>query len=742
MEIINNINFSSLNRKYNTIYTNTTREISNDTISEILDYNNLDSFNTYYNDFFNNYLLDKIDQNMFVFEIQRNIDIIFDMNSTIIQQINKLNTLINKIEIYMSFFDNKKYILNNKKVSQIIYCYICNKLNNKIKNNFLDDFYNIIFYKSEKHKEFFNVLGSIFKNRSDTFDYKNSDMTILLINFYDIISSIINMKLYQHFTNSNDIEYVFMKINDIDNYLKNNFIDDIDNNILKSCYPIWGNKLIDSITFTNAPIVLGYLQNIEPYIGNNEIADKIANNMISILNLEVKKYQPWEDHFNNIELYNNLVDLSLMCEISLIGWKKYECLHKKVVEFIDNTFDSDVIAYYHIGLKKFIEEYCLNKNFDLDETIDKFPKKNLMSLTSTLRSKNIDKSLNFYLSALQSRHINILNDGKINESRQMIIMDKILFEYITKFIDEDKTLKTFVQPTINKIKSIINDLDVTVKANIEINNTKINFVDSNNSSIEYPSYYKTKDKIHYLLTSNNGWIDWSKNISNNFDIKFTGELRHVVGTFNEFYKQKCPHRNLIIFNDLSTLIINYKLNDNNYKLKVTLFQANILMLFVNGISKLLLNEIEDKLMDNNLITELKKFHIKQVCDSLVNSKLLFNDNNTYMINYDLKLPKKYCIEPANVAKHFTKNMEPEQSVKTKLTKVVEHDRANTLKCHTFKCFKLNKTTYYSVDEVFNSVLKSLKLFNFTKEDIISVLNVLEKTYYIEKKNDKYCFSDE
>jgi hypothetical protein len=743
MNIINNVNFSSLNSKYNTIFTNCVIKKSDYMVSVICDDNNSNSVNTNYNNLFNQYLLDKIDLNSFFLETKRNIDNILSINGTIVQQINKLNTLIKKIEMYMSFFDNKKYNLDGIMISQTIYHYICKKLNDKIKNEYSNALCNIIFYNLEKHLEFFNVLGSFFKNRSVTFNYENTNMNNLLISFYDNLSNIINTKLQQQFELSNDIEYVFSKINDIDNYFKLNFIDDRENNILKFCYPIWGNKLIESINFINAPIIIGHLQNIEPYIGTDVIADKIATNLISVLNSTVKKYQPFENHFNNIELYNILVDVTLMCEIILTGWKKYDCLHKKIIEFIDNLFESDIIAYYHIGFKKFIEEYCLNKMFEMGEATDKFPKKNIMSLISTFRSKNIDKSLNYYLSSLQSRHLNVLNDGKINEFKQMIILDKILFDYITNFIDADKLLKTFVQPTINKINSIISDLETTIKANIELNNVKINFVDSNNNSVEKPSYYNNKDKIHYLLTSNNGWTDWSKNISNNFDIKFTGELKHIVGTFSEFYKQKCPHRNLTIFNDLSTLIINYKLNENNYKLKVTLFQANVLMLFVNGTYKLSLEDIKSKIMENITVTELKNFHIKQVCDSLVNSKLLVNgDDKTYMVNYDLKLPSKYCVEPANVAKYFTKIVEPEQSTKTKVTETIEYDRINTLKCYTLKCFKSNKSNYYSVDEVFNMVLNTLKLFKISKEDVINTLNILEKTYYIDKKNDKYCFSDE
>ena len=117
---------------------------------------------------------------------------------------------------------------------------------------------------------------------------------------------------------------------------------------------------------------------------------------------------------------------------------------------------------------------------------------------------------------------------------------------------------------------------------------------------------------------------------------------------------------------------------------------------------------------------------------------MINTGNNYEIDLNLKIPKKYIDEPINIVKYFYKAKVDNQLIATEIM----YDRINTIKCYIIKLFKKMRKESLSKETVFCMLNDTLNLFNYTQEDINNVLEQLVKSYYLDKVDTLYKYSDE
>ena len=750
MEVLSYNNIAELNRRYNTIKTIDITSNYNECVVELFDTEVTDNIiNTMYNKLYNSYMIKNIDAELFLTEFKNIIEVKFsDVNTNTLNLIYSVNEFVQKLNPFVSLFSFKKILYNEKPISYYVYNICAIKIYDCIIVKYIDTYVNQLINSSHKIIDISKIFGKYFTNGLGykkeydqyTSDISKYDMSIL-DKFYTLLSLKINEYIKKNKSNQ-DIQYIFDKIDEIGMFLNIYFIKDDSNTFYKYCYPEWSEHLLNSLSLEDcyAPVIIGYLQNIEPYIGTIEFADDIGIKIRHLIDTELIQFKPFDKYLLKIvqtnndsyELYNRLLEITVLCEMIFIGWQKYKSLYDKMIDFCNEIFSGELIDYFYLCIKKNIEQQSTNNNYNIV-----LQKKILSGINLTIRTKEIDRCIVNYISHLQKRYINTNNETIYNLDI-MYEIDNSVYERLLEFIKLNPQLKNHTSHTIEKFKNIINDIKASNKANQELKTIKIKYIDDEGNQKQDPTY--NQNNIKYLMTSNsNSWADVSKFISNTFEINYNDELKYIVCTFNDYYKGKNPERNNKILNDCSTLIINYKLNNNTYKINGTLLQINILMLFQN--EKILdLKLINQKIAKNP--TELTEQHLKCVCDSLVVAKLLLVSDNIYNLNVDMKMPKKYISEPANIAKFYFKCIEPIKSITHQINETIEYDRANTIKCFVIKCVKSNTNELLSESDIFNYVTDNLKLFTVTLDDIQKSIKILIKTYYIDEINGMYKYADE
>jgi hypothetical protein len=744
MDVLNYSNFTSLNKKYCTIDTiSVSRRGYNEYVIKLLNVDeNNDSINEMYSELYDNFMNNTIKINVFLDEFKIYIKNRFENKNNVVNLIFSVSELINKLTPFMSFYDFKKITFQNKSIFYHIYNICANEVFDTIQNKYIDTYvYNLI---NNQHKivEITKIFGKFFTNGlgyikeyiDDTPDSSKYDFSVIN-SFYATIASKINIILDNGFQSKNNISDILDKINEIGLFLNTYLTNDESHIFYKLCYSCWCDKLLQQLTFDHQmiPVIIGHLQLIEPYIGSDMLANDIGLKIKNLIQYKLKSFEPYNNHFANIDFYNKLIDVSILCEMVLNGWHKYKSLYDQLTEICDNIFKSDVIDYFYLCIKKSIEDYCTTT----EDITDKIQKNIFTGISLTIRTKEIDRCITNYITYLQKRYINMNYDSSY-DFKKMFQLDKMIFQHICDFTNNDIQLKNHTSNVMNKFKNIINDIQVSVKINDELNLIKITYVDTEGNEVSGPTY--NSNNIKYLMTTSiNSWSDLSNHVSNTYDVNYSNELKHIVCTFNDYYKEKCPQRITKILNDCSTVILNYKLNDVTYKINVTLMQANILMLFQNS-NELELQSINEKLVKNQ--TELTNNNIKHVCNSLVSAKLLNVIDEIYSLNVNMKMPRKYISEPANIAKFYLKHNEPVKTVKQQNKEIIEYDRSNTLKCFVMKCVKSDKDKVFLEKEITDYVCDNLKLFDVTTEDIQKTIKVLLKTYYIDEVSNGYKYADE
>ena len=240
-----------------------------------------------------------------------------------------------------------------------------------------------------------------------------------------------------------------------------------------------------------------------------------------------------------------------------------------------------------------------------------------------------------------------------------------------------------------------------------------------------------------MISGSHNWSEMSKQIGEHFDIKHNPEIKKILDKTEESEKKKNPVNILRWLGNTSTVILNYinnKTENTSCKLKLTLLQASIILLF-NNVDTLTLDEIYKSLL--NTSNEQLNEYIKKACESLANVSLLNKQNDSYKINKEFES----TTNTLDVTKYMF-NKEIKKIEKKVITSEIEYDRVNTINCYIMKCVKQLQKMYFQFDEIKRYIKQELKIFNFTDDDIHSSLKKLVKNYYLDEKNGTYRYEQE
>jgi len=614
----------------------------------------------------------------------------------------ELNDILNKLFIYTSCLSNNVIEINDELYQEVI-----NKL---LKNNINDIAFKNLLENRDKNKSFFTILGNIL-----TFG-KTKKYSLYYLNCIDNIINNLNDHL-----NNVDIIDVFKIIENIGNYLDIYFFEDSSNYIYKECYSKWINNLIDQLSEENINEYIKLLKNIEKYIGNDKLSINIGNKLLSTFN----NFNEYLDIVNNTSILFNILEAW--------SFNKYPELYKLIIDKMDNILTKDVINNYNISFKNLLLEMCNRKDYQYGQLVKELcNKKYINSFLFFFNLGQYDIHLLKYIEQLENRYINLISEN-INNAKEMYLIDLMILENINNYCKQFDKFK-HIQNNINKLRSILSDVDTTFKTNNEIKNVNVIF-DSNS-----PTKYFNDTNVKYILTSGStNWLNLTDHIINHYDIKYNKELDKMVKSYNEFYKQKCSHRTLKWLNNLSTVIMDYNINNTIYKLKLSVSQANILLMF-NDKDRINYDVIYDNIAITK--TDLINKSINNIVDSLVNAKILIKENDDYLINNSLKLPKQYTTTPANIKKYTNIDSIISKKVNKKVNQDISYDRINTMKCYLVKIGKNNKNKIFTKDQLFDLLQNNIKIFKFDLIEFNKVLETIVKSYYFEIINDGYKFINE
>ena len=296
----------------------------------------------------------------------------------------KKNIIIDKNSISLNYIIDSKFIKNNKNKS--LFSYIIPSNTNFLVRGLFDNnkLYNIIPYKYNPYKYYFNNKFKIYDQKvSNIFNYKinYTDKAIFDLNNISIddLKYLLNYLLSRFNIYLNNYEIEFLKQNNIIDYKISENIQNYNNNTKKYIDSTFNKNYITKFNdFLNYKISDYYNNNIYFAFYNNDLLDLYENILIySIDNKFVKtKIDSILEEKKQNEQYNlnqKILTKNLLVNYNLenICRKKFPNLfnpHSKEYIFINNKFDinnlpkkyKDIILIEHNKTNKYIENY--NKN--------------------------------------------------------------------------------------------------------------------------------------------------------------------------------------------------------------------------------------------------------------------------------------------------------------------------------------------------------------------------------------------
>jgi len=727
---------NKFNNKYTTIYKDNKpldwNVLFNKIIKEMYDKN---QNNVLYSDLYRYYLENNIDIQSFISEIRKNLlenySVLFNTknkeinNSDILRTLRNYSIISNNLDYYTSVLKNK---------------YITKSINNMISNILLDDeisadsgilnkmidrIIEIIITMPDEIMEPLMFIGKIF-------DEINMDkfINILSLNVCKLLSS-------NHDKKKADIIQIISIIKKIGEYIFNTLNHSkIHNGIktvfYKNCYQIWADKLIDVLPQTNIKTVyttVNIVKEIEPYV---DISKKIKINFCNMIDNKIKTFKndnimlfESNEDIDKSNYFNTLITILDLSHILISGWdtsplkEKHEDMINGIIDKLNSIFDRNLIKQFNITLRQHLETTYI-KNINI-------PLKYYNSIAMILRLKEFDYFLSNFYKILQNKYINCVSDN-YHRCNKIINMDYKIYNNINKYIVSDET-KEHLAATIKKYKVILDDVKKSLNYNEEL-------------------FKKSLIGETLLITSGtNNWTETIEDLKNNFDINHNSFIMKTLSSIEKYHSENDSIYKLKWLLDKSVVNMTYGLNNKIYNLKTTLLQSNILLLFGN-VNTLSLNEIHNSLInDKNDISKMA--YIKKVCQSLVRAKLLNVENDIkYTLNEKLELPDKYELNnnsnsqdvAADIVQFFF--VDEKEIIEQKIVKEIEYDRVNTLKCYIIKFVKKMPNLHHNVDTIYQNVNSKLNIFKFTKEDVISSIKGLVKSYYLDEKENKYRYEKE
>lgn len=587
-----------------------------------------------------------------------------NFNSIYIEKIyNIINHDNNNIKKIYNFI--KKYVITNRK--KIITCI-------KKKRFSIDELQNFI----NNIKTKFIFIKNIDKNFND-------DINKIIFNQF-IINPNICMLIYKNIINNNTkFIYYLQKILKSNNYQEsitkilfftNGFaryiIEDIIVKINKSNSLLNDYKLVYYYIENNF-----YNFNLYSKIFNtNNFKNSVYNELLLKINSELDKSN-YMFIVNNMLLFNNIIK-----QFKGYNIKEIIIFKKKVLEY---TFNNN--NFYKIPIEMFfkffveVSHYIIanDKNFKLniisiflkdDKLLEKFIN---YIIAGTYHSINYNTNIHILIETIQRLDI-LLNYNELFKIKFMNVLKNINNIFLlNKLTQKDKVLEPRL---INSLKNVLL-LDKNVLFEY-LYNIYSDFLVSTKNNININPYYWSINNNNYVNTYSNSKYNYL-------------EYLHFGKT-----------------------VINYEYKDNMINLTMLPIQYEIFAYFNK-------NNVFPKKLGN-----YSKNYIDKVILSLVNSKLILCNNNTYSINTDFKQVNKNMIEV------FYTN---------KITKI-KNVRENAIDIKYVLATNINKylkSRENNLDNIYNYLIKTLNidLFNINKKNINDTLDYMIKQEYIAKNDNMY-----
>jgi len=662
-----------------------------------------------YNDIFHYNLQHKFNHNELLSILKPNLLTNLQTTTVNIHEIksilNKYNIVIENLEFYFSFLNfNKSFtnhiydimfdIFSTDNNIDVIFLKIIESIINKINNiedelKFLKIFYDANYNLCERERERVNERESERERERvrESERYINENKTNKILFFINKLSNNIDISLNKLYdSNKINIIQVFDIINSISFFFRlSAYIRDYDINVIHQIIlPNWSLPLIESITTADLNTlnkVISILNDIQIYIDSKHVIADLETNICKMI-----------DNNMMIESNENLIAILSTSYKLLYKWK-HESLKKTIVNKLNDTFNREKLFNYNLMIRSYLRNKQSNILFQ-----------NIIeSYNMILLLKEFDYALSSYISVLQNDYINI--DVNI----EMIYNDITMYEQLNEVNFRLDNSSEHLSNIFTKYKYTINDIK---------------------KSNEYSKKIFTDHNIKLLITSNgNIWtetIDDIKNKDNNMIIHPIIEQK--LDMLEKYHKTENSIYNLKVLNDKSIIKIQYK----NYNLKMTLSQANVLLLFSNN-DKISLNEICQRCCK---YTNDKYVH--NICESLVQSTILRKiENNIFEINKDFKLE----LESDNLDITVFLNNKLNLINQLDLIENISYDRENIIKCYIIKYVKMIPNLYHSLDSIYDNVSSRLNIFKFTKTDIETGIKSLVKSFYLEDKDGEYKYEN-
>ena len=588
-----------------------------------------------------------------------------NFNSIYIEKIyNIINHDNNNIKDIYNFI--KKYVITNRK--KIITCI-------KKKRFSIDELQNFI----NNIKTKFIFIKNIDKN------FNNNINTIIFNQF--IINPNICMLIYKNIINNNTkFIYYLQKILKSNNnqesinkvlFFTNGFaryiIEDIIVKINKSNSLLNDYKLVYYYIENNF-----YNFNLYSKILNTINFKKfVYNELLLKINSELDKSN-YMFIVNNMLLFNNIIK-----QFKDYNIKEIIIFKKKVLEY---TFNNN--NFYKIPIETFykffvdVSYYIIanDKNFKLN-IISIFLKDNKLLekfinyiIVGTYQSINYNTNIHILIETIQRLDI-LLNYNELFKIKFMNVFKNINNIFLlNKLTQKDKVLEPRL---INSLKNVLL-LDKNVLFEY-LYNIYSDFSASTKNNININPYYWSINNNNYVNTYSNSKYNYL-------------EYLHFGKT-----------------------VINFEYKDNMINLTMLPIQYEMFAYFNK-------NNVFPKKLGN-----YSKNYIDKVILSLVNSKLILCNNNTYSINTDFKQVNKNMIEV------FYTN---------KITKIKNVRRENAIDIKYVLATNINKylkNKENNLDNIYNYLIKTLNidLFNINKKNINDTLDYMIKQEYIAKNDNMY-----
>jgi hypothetical protein len=588
-----------------------------------------------------------------------------NFNSIYIEKIyNIINHDNNNIKKIYNFI--KKYVITNRK--KIIACIKKKRFSIDELQNFINNIKTKFIFIKNIDKNFNNTINKIIFNQFII----NPNICMLI--YKNIINNNTKFIYYlQKILKSNNNQESITKVVFFINGFARYIIEDIIVKINKS------NSLLNDYK-----LVYYYIENnfynfnlYSKILNTRDFKKSVYNELLLKINIELDKSN-YMFIVNNMLLFNNIIK-----QFKVYNIKEIIIFKKKVLEY---TFNNN--NFYKIPIEIFfkffveVSHYIIanDKNFKLniisiflkdDKLLEKFIN---YIIAGTYHSINCNTNIHILIETIQRLDI-LLNYNELFKIKFMNIFKNINNIFLlNKLTQKDKVIESSL---MNSLKNVfLHDKNVLFEY---LYNIYSDFSASTKNNININPYYWSINNNNYVNTYSNSKYNYF-------------EYLHFGKT-----------------------VINFEYKDNMINLTMLPIQYEIFAYFNK-------NNVFPKKLGN-----YSKDYIDKVILSLVNSKLILCNNNTYSINTDFKQVNKNLIEV------FYTN---------KINKIENVRRENAIDIKYVLATNINKylkSRENNLDNIYNYLIKTLNidLFNINKKNINDTLDYMIKQEYIAKNDNMY-----